>query len=68
METAQVTAEVSTASSNVTPQQEEDEDEDSGSEKDEETQSEVTHKETQEVAPSEHPPVELVSGCYGPLW
>ena len=68
METAQVTAEVSTAPSNVTPQQQEDEDEDSMSEKDEETQSEVTHKETQEVAPSERPPVELVSGCYGPLW
>lgn len=57
----EITTEVSTTPINATLQQEEhDDDEGSGGEKDEETQPEVMHKDTQEIAPSDTPAVEQV--------
>ena len=56
-----VTTEVTTVPANITLQQEEHGDEESGGEKDEETQPQVTHKDTQDVAPSDSPAVEQVT-------
>ena len=56
-----VTAEVTSTPANVTLQQEEHGDEESSSEKDEETHPGVTHKDTQDVAPSDSPAVEQVT-------
>ena len=59
--TTEVITEVNTTPANVTLQQEDHGDEESGSEKDEETQPEMMHTDTQEVAPSDSPAVEQVN-------